>query len=202
MPVSDLDLELQDLDELGPIVDSSSSIDSISQRRPAASQGDDSDSAVGGRRGSMSDFDLDLDALDPEPLANLDPSAFIGDLTQPVGADLGLHEQFHEVPESAEVTDRPDLRVVRPGAGRFDDADAEADDSAEPVVDNLSSEVLSSQWRADSGLWDEAATKIDLARAYVEMNDPDAARAILEEVAQEGSDEQRAEAVELLRQLG
>jgi pilus assembly protein FimV len=53
----------------------------------------------------------------------------------------------------------------------------------------------------DSGLWDEAATKMDLARAYIEMEDPDAARAILEEVMQEGNDEQRAAAKGLLGQI-
>jgi len=65
-----------------------------------------------------------------------------------------------------------------------------------------SSELLSSQWQMDSGLWDETATKLDLARAYVEMDDPESARGILEEVIAEGSDAQRSEAKELLQGLG
>ncbi|MFB2762699.1 FimV/HubP family polar landmark protein [Marinobacter shengliensis] len=48
---------------------------------------------------------------------------------------------------------------------------------------------------------DEAATKLDLARAYIEMGDSDGARDILEEVALEGNDEQKAEAQELLKNL-
>ncbi|MBZ0333619.1 FimV/HubP family polar landmark protein [Marinobacter sp. AL4B] len=48
---------------------------------------------------------------------------------------------------------------------------------------------------------DEAATKLDLARAYVEMGDGDGARDILEEVALEGNEEQKAEAKELLKNL-
>jgi pilus assembly protein FimV len=71
-----------------------------------------------------------------------------------------------------------------------------------PVEDSISSDVLSSQWRMDSGLWDEAGTKMDLARAYIEMDDPDAARAILDEVVLEGSESQRAEASALLAKLG
>jgi pilus assembly protein FimV len=67
--------------------------------------------------------------------------------------------------------------------------------------DSLASDVLSSQWPMDSGLWDEVATKLDLARAYVEMEDPDAARVILEEVAQEGTADQRAEAKDMLARL-
>ncbi len=64
-----------------------------------------------------------------------------------------------------------------------------------------SSDLLTSQWQMDSGLWDETATKLDLARAYIEMGDQDSARGILEEVVSEGSDEQRGEASELLRGL-
>ena len=48
---------------------------------------------------------------------------------------------------------------------------------------------------------DEAATKLDLARAYIEMGDSDGARDILEEVSLEGDDEQKAEAQELLKNL-
>ncbi|HBM50769.1 MAG TPA: hypothetical protein DD385_11585, partial [Marinobacter sp.] len=48
---------------------------------------------------------------------------------------------------------------------------------------------------------DEAATKLDLARAYIEMGDSDGARDILEEVALEGNDDQKAEAQELLKNL-
>ncbi|MGB1949355.1 MAG: FimV/HubP family polar landmark protein [Marinobacter sp.] len=48
---------------------------------------------------------------------------------------------------------------------------------------------------------DEAATKLDLARAYIEMGDVDGARDILEEVALEGNDEQKTEAQDLLKNL-
>ncbi|MBW4933325.1 FimV/HubP family polar landmark protein [Marinobacter sp. F4206] len=48
---------------------------------------------------------------------------------------------------------------------------------------------------------DEAATKLDLARAYIEMGDSDGARDILEEVALEGNEEQKSEAQDLLKNL-
>jgi pilus assembly protein FimV len=67
--------------------------------------------------------------------------------------------------------------------------------------ENASSDLLTSQWQMDSGLWDETATKLDLARAYIEMGDKESAKGILEEVAGEGTDEQRAEASELLRRV-
>ncbi len=64
--------------------------------------------------------------------------------------------------------------------------------------DSASTDLLSSQWQMDSGLWDETATKLDLARAYLEMGDKESARGILEEVRNEGSEDQRAEAQALL----
>lgn len=67
--------------------------------------------------------------------------------------------------------------------------------------DSIDSDMLSSQWNMDSGVWDEVVTKIDLARAYMEMEDSDAARVILEEVAEEGNEDQRAEAKEMLERL-
>ncbi|MEH6634809.1 MAG: FimV/HubP family polar landmark protein [Halioglobus sp.] len=46
------------------------------------------------------------------------------------------------------------------------------------------------------------STKLDLARAYLDMGDDDGARQILEEVAAEGTDELKAEARELLERIG
>jgi pilus assembly protein FimV len=48
---------------------------------------------------------------------------------------------------------------------------------------------------------DEAATKLDLARAYIEMGDPDGARSILQEVVEEGDDGQKLEAEDLMSQI-
>jgi len=48
---------------------------------------------------------------------------------------------------------------------------------------------------------DEASTKLDLARAYIEMDDKEGARDILEEVATEGNDDQKKQAKELMDQL-
>lgn len=70
----------------------------------------------------------------------------------------------------------------------FDDAEmgTEADD--EDLVISADSDGLS--------------TKLDLARAYMDMGDDDGARQILEEVAAEGSEELQAEAKALLERIG
>lgn len=49
---------------------------------------------------------------------------------------------------------------------------------------------------------DAVGTKLDLARAYLDMGDPDGARSMLEEVMIEGDDRQQTEARELLSRLG
>ena len=48
---------------------------------------------------------------------------------------------------------------------------------------------------------DEVSTKLDLARAFLDMGDAEGARSSLEEVMAEGNDEQKAEAQELINQL-
>jgi pilus assembly protein FimV len=51
------------------------------------------------------------------------------------------------------------------------------------------------------GQWHDAATKLDLAKAYQEMGDVDGAREILQEVLHEGDDQQKSEAQSLLAKL-
>jgi FimV-like protein len=51
------------------------------------------------------------------------------------------------------------------------------------------------------GQWHDAATKLDLAKAYQEMGDVDGAREILQEVMQEGDAAQKQEAQTFLEKL-
>ncbi len=44
----------------------------------------------------------------------------------------------------------------------------------------------------------EVGTKLDLARAYMDMGDPDGARSILDEVLSEGNPSQKQEAQRLM----
>ena len=48
---------------------------------------------------------------------------------------------------------------------------------------------------------DEVATKLDLARAYLDMEDPEGARSILQEVLEEGNEEQKNEAESLISNI-
>jgi len=52
-----------------------------------------------------------------------------------------------------------------------------------------------------SAQWDETATKLDLAKAYIDMGDAEGARSILQEVISEGNDAQKKQAQELSAQI-
>jgi pilus assembly protein FimV len=77
-----------------------------------------------------------------------------------------------------------------------------ADDSSmEPqvVLDSADDELLLNTF--EPATISEVGTKLDLARAYIDMGDPDGARSILLEVLQEGSVTQKQEAQRLVEAL-
>lgn len=68
--------------------------------------------------------------------------------------------------------------------------------------DSSSSEKSLAQPESVVSEWqEEIATKIDLAKAYLEMDDKQGAKEILEEVLKEGNDEQQARARAMLDEL-
>jgi pilus assembly protein FimV len=94
--------------------------------------------------------------------------------------------QGEELQLDTGLDDELDLGSNPPGdfdLGSFD-ADEGAEDSEEGMV-----------FAADG---DEIATKLDLARAYMDMGDHEGARSILDEVVQEGNDSQKQEAQSLI----
>jgi len=75
------------------------------------------------------------------------------------------------------------------------------DDILGEMDDDLSFLDLDSD--SDTSLMEaQVSTKLDLARAYMDMGDVEGARSTLEEVMAEGNDDQRKEAKELLHQAG
>lgn len=79
-------------------------------------------------------------------------------------------------------------------------SDFSADEFTMDETSDMSDEDMDDEldFMADA---DEAATKLDLARAYIDMGDSDGARDILAEVAHEGNDQQRQEAADLLSRI-
>jgi len=68
-------------------------------------------------------------------------------------------------------------------------------DRGQPAVKDGTPSVMDGQWH-------DAATKLDLAKAYQEMGDVEGSREILREVLREGDDQQKVEAQALIDKLG
>ncbi|MCW5577286.1 MAG: hypothetical protein KIS89_01470, partial [Dokdonella sp.] len=126
------------------------------------------------------------------------------------------HLESHAAPESyVPAAGKPDFGFfVPPHANEslpaqdlshesfgFDDLppleDAHMAAEPEPVVEAASPAPVD-DFFADA---DAVATKLDLAKAYMDMGDPDGARSMLEEVASEGNETQKAEAQRLIAQM-
>ena len=71
-------------------------------------------------------------------------------------------------------------------------------DTGEIALDSSSSSEAAS---ASPAGWDETATKLDLAKAYIDMGDAEGARSILDEVMAEGNESQKKQARDLAAQI-
>lgn len=138
--------------------------------------------------------DDDLRALERE----LDSGAVTAndDLSFDLEADFGTEELAAE-PVPTEAV----LEVASDDDFNFDDVPAlneQADTEGEIDLEQLAAADDEFDFLAGT---DECATKLDLARAYIDMEDIDGARELLQEVVQEGSDQQKADARELMNNL-
>ncbi|MDR8013916.1 FimV/HubP family polar landmark protein [Ectopseudomonas guguanensis] len=177
----------------------------------------------------LSAFSLDLD--EPAAPASDEADDFLlsldddAPLSQPADelSDLGL-DLVEETPAAADL-DLPadfdlsleDEAPVRPAvesdsfAAQLDEVTAELDqlstDLDEPQAPSpASAEGLAGDLDGDDDFdflsgTDETATKLDLARAYIDMGDTEGARDILDEVIAEGNDAQQQEAREMISKL-
>jgi len=123
--------------------------------------------------------------------------------------DLGLGESATEATTNVINFDLPSA----PDSGGLDftpslaaQSDSGLDFAAPAMADNtLEFEKVpaAAGAEAEPGLpgWDETATKLDLAKAYIDMGDSEGARSILDEVMAEGNDQQKQQARDLASQI-
>ncbi|WP_223513527.1 FimV/HubP family polar landmark protein [Pseudomonas sp. GL-R-26] len=161
----------------------------------------------------LSDFDLDLDlGAQPSP-AMLAEDDFLLDLDEgvkdfPVAATPAVPEvalDDLELPADFDLSLADEMGAPDAFAAELDDVNAELESLSNSIGEPTFTEAdaaLDSDDDFDflSGT-DEAATKLDLAQAYIDMGDSDGARDILNEVVSEGSAEQKSEAEEMLSRL-
>lgn len=145
--------------------------------------------------------DLDVD-LSEEDLALMNEFSE-GESDVAPEPDAEAEPDDNEIPSLDEEVTSPDLPTEEAAeTGDSTEAPPEAAETGDPAPLDLDEADLGDDDDFDflAGT-DEAATKLDLARAYIEMGDSDGARDILEEVSLEGDDQQKAEAEELLKNL-
>ncbi|MDQ2971576.1 MAG: fimbrial protein FimV, partial [Pseudomonadota bacterium] len=126
-----------------------------------------------------------FDELPSEPVAEPGMAAAAAVAAQPpVAGHDNLHDDVtreHAVPDLVDEYAAP---VVDPDANADWSASAQENGDAMAFSD------------------DPVDTKLDLARAYLDMGDPSGARAMLEEVSKEGTQMQKDEAKRLLDGMG
>mgnify|MGYP006190995171 CR=1 FL=1 len=138
----------------------------------------------------------ELPAAAPEPAADEADNGF--DLS--ADFDLALNDELPAQPSSDSF------------AAQLDEVNAELDQLAGDLDQPDDLGMPASSGLSDSGMdgdddfdflsgTDETATKLDLARAYIDMGDTEGARDILDEVIAEGNDGQQQEARELIAKL-
>jgi pilus assembly protein FimV len=155
-------------------------------------------------------------SLDSEFLDKMESGQVTADEEEPLEIDLG---DLGLVADEAEPTTHTpgeeaiELDVSQSLSESLDNMDLESIereleglssnlDTEESDVLELPDEEVSEEISLDLDSTDEVTTKLDLARAYIDMGDNEGAKSILEEVVGEGSDQQKQEAQELLTSIG
>ena len=100
--------------------------------------------------------------------------------------------------KSEETPAEMDLGTPNQAVPAGNDIKWEPEPAAAPAGGEVNLEAPAAE---GSGQWDETATKLDLAKAYIDMGDAEGARSILQEVMSEGSDSQKQQAQELSAQI-
>ena len=149
------------------------------------------------------------EALPKDVFTGVDPLDDTGETpgiaTTDVDLDLDDLTAALRVSEVGDTLDQPrdDATIEHPGPTAADMdlnvGGADDDEDVEPTARFAPDEVSGDLH--DARTMTEVGTKLDLARAYVDMGDPGGARSILEEVLDEGDDGQKQQAQQLLESL-
>ena len=172
--------------------------------------------------GDLADFSLDLDtpakptaAAEDDFLLSLDDELSAAPVVAEPGFDLPSEQAGGDFDLSADFDlSLNDEAPAQPSSDSFaaqlDEVSAEldmlSDDLDQPADLGMPASTASSGMDNDDDFdflsgTDETATKLDLARAYIDMGDTEGARDILDEVITEGNEGQQSEARELIAKL-
>lgn len=129
-----------------------------------------------------------------------DPSAPVSDRGEGLEFDLGEFDLGGGKPKTPSAApETVDLKDFDLGGSELSGPDSpELDVRLNEIEPMPIEDALDDGGSSPAG---DAATKLDLARAYVEMGDSEMARSLLDEVAESGTDDQKREAGELRERL-
>jgi pilus assembly protein FimV len=186
--VSALDFNLDEPDSQAQPTEHAAADNSIDFDMPSSQPAEDEDSTEL-NLSLDSDSEIDLGSIDFETDAPAEETPTEA-MSAPADMELSLEDFDNEETLHGSASD--DI------GSSFDEASDFADNEM-PMEDLGDDDELSDDIFADV---DEIGTKLDLAKAYVDMGDSDGAKSILDEVMEEGDDTQKEQAQELLRQIG
>ncbi len=189
----EFDLALEDTTEMDKVV-----VDETLELPKADSADESLEDLAKSMEESMADLDLRDDDL-PEGEEGIDEldlsfTATEGTLDIALAGDSDDAEpslDFDIADLDLEDIDQADTIALDLSVGDDDDAPLDQDTVALPADG-------AAEQQNDA---DEVDTKLNLAKAYIELGDNDGARSILDEVARDGSDVQQTEAQRLLEQI-
>jgi pilus assembly protein FimV len=163
---------------------------------------------------------------EPPALADLDIAMPKSPALQPTATGIGLIPDLDlnipstrmptPMPAAAEALSRPTVigkkQPVTAEIGALPDEQAQrltanTDQATVPLIDfdlsavSLNPTTKRGETEPGSALAQQMATKLDLARGYIDLGVKDGARELLDEVMRDGTREQRQAAVELIKQI-
>ncbi len=207
---SDLALDLSSLAEevdsnLNPESRMADDFSTLDLELPSLQIGSNSEQKTGGGAslmdGETSDLEIDTEATELQTELN-----DLGDL-----ADLGIESNLlddslanvasdlENAMSDSQILDEP-LELDQEISSTLDEINASV--SADELTgDDQQAEAGAEVEESESRLGDEVETKLELARAFMDIGDAEGARSILQEVQEDGTPEQKKEAAELLAQL-
>jgi pilus assembly protein FimV len=156
--------------------------------------------------GADADFGFELPATKEAEIEVPAPDTtdeFVPDAVEAVATDTAdefapdLVDAFEPVSEAEPADFVPEAPV----ASEFE-PEPEPEPELKEAVSEAAPAAAPPADAVDPELWEEVNTKLDLARAYLEMGDQEGAREILHEVLGEGDPQQKADADKLLAEAG
>jgi len=149
-----------------------------------------------------------MPAVEPEPVTMGTPLEFesaghVLNFDTQSGAGAAPDTGYVEMDTQGLNFDMPDLELHEPSEDTIKlDLRLEEDNGPDSKFDFSGLDLDLGDAGGNDLELDEVATKLDLARAYVEMGDKEGAREILNEVLAEGGERQKADAKGMLSSLG